>query len=340
MAEGADPVAHGQGVDRVPRGDLGGDLGDDLAGGRVAHVLELADDAAVVVVAHHAGEGHDGPRRGGRDQRRVLGDVEVGVDHVGPQHQPGRLGDPRGVGRRGHVDSVGGVRAARQVASSPVTTDKPDLSPTAPAYAPPQPGTAVGPPPGTGPRRAPVRVLPNVLWTLAALVLVPAGLGLLVWGAGERYVRLLQMREEQAVVPTVAVFAGLLLLALVAVLGAWAPLAPMVSGLLWGVVPGVVLLLDPLLIYRGAAIDDLRRAAAPVDVGGAGRPAGGGAAAPRGGVRRGAGPSLRLEGRRARLSALRPAQTSRLAARSSGVSTSRPSPRSPTSTRRTFSCWR
>ena len=212
----------------------------------------------MVVVAHDAGERHDGPRRGGGDQRRVLGDVEVGVDHVGPQHQPRRLGDPRGVGRRGHVDSVGGVRAARQVASWPVTTDKPDLPPTAPAYAPPQPGTAVGPQPGTGTRRAPVRVLPNVLWTLAALVLVPAGLGLLVWGAGERYVRLLQMRDEQAVVPTAAVFAGLLLLAVVAVLGAWAPLAPMVSGLLWGVVPGVVLLLDPLLIYRGAAIDDLR----------------------------------------------------------------------------------
>ena len=30
------------------------------------------------------------------------------------------------------------------------------------------------------------------------------------------------------------------------------------SGLLWGVVPGAVLFLDPLLIYRGAAIDDLR----------------------------------------------------------------------------------
>ena len=53
-----------------------------------------------------------------------------------------------------------------------------------------------------------MRVLPNVLWTLAALVLVPVGLGLLVWGAGERYVRLLQMREEQAVAPTAAVFGG------------------------------------------------------------------------------------------------------------------------------------
>ncbi len=134
-----------------------------------------------------------------------------------------------------------------------MTTDKPDLPPTAPAYAPPQPGTAVGPAVGAHPRRRPSRMLPNLLLTSAAVVvLTPVALGLLVYGSGVRYVRTLQMLDEAPVVATLLVVVGLVLLLAVAVIGAWAPLAPMVSGLLWGIVPGLVMAADPRLVFSSS----------------------------------------------------------------------------------------
>ena len=53
-------MGDGDGVHVRPGGELLRELGDDLLGGRVAHVLELGHRPAAVVVADDAGEGHDG----------------------------------------------------------------------------------------------------------------------------------------------------------------------------------------------------------------------------------------------------------------------------------------
>ena len=75
----------------VPAGEVVGDLGDDLGGTGMPHILQLPDPAARVVVPHHAGEGHHGPRRPVGDQRGVLLDrkrlrAHARANHRRPRH--------------------------------------------------------------------------------------------------------------------------------------------------------------------------------------------------------------------------------------------------------------
>ena len=77
--ERADAVNDGDGDDVETRRHVGSDLGEEISRGGVGLVVQPQDRAAMVVVPHIAGEGHDRACGGGVD---LLGQLE-GVDVVG-----------------------------------------------------------------------------------------------------------------------------------------------------------------------------------------------------------------------------------------------------------------
>ena len=138
-----------------------------------------------------------------------------------------------------------------------MTTDKPDPTPAAPAYAPPPPGGAAAAAPPAGqqgpwqqgpPPRPRSRVLPNVLLSVLALLLAPLAYALLAYGAGERYTMTMIRLDggSETVLPTLLMLLGLFLFLVVGALGAWAPLAPVLAGIVVGILPGVYNLIDPV----------------------------------------------------------------------------------------------
>jgi hypothetical protein len=90
------------------------------------------------------------------------------------------------------------------------------------------------------------RAVPRLLSGILGLVLTPIALGLLSYGG------LREQRNEMAMTlthrdaPAIALLAGgAILLLVVAALGAWSSTGPLLGGLVWGVLPGVVGLAKP-----------------------------------------------------------------------------------------------
>jgi hypothetical protein len=80
---------------------------------------------------------------------------------------------------------------------------------------------------------------------LVALILTPAGIGLLAYG-GNRYLRSFAGPEfEHDTRGLAALIGGGVVLLIVASLGAWSPAGPLVSGLVYGVAPAAIFLAVP-----------------------------------------------------------------------------------------------
>jgi hypothetical protein len=101
------------------------------------------------------------------------------------------------------------------------------------------------------PRRGGSRALANLLGTLLSVVLTPIGIGLLGHFSYQRY-REIQVLFDPSLnlVALLGVIAGLVVLFLVAASGAWAPAGPLVAGILFGVLPGLVYLFAPTWSMR------------------------------------------------------------------------------------------
>ncbi|WP_233574245.1 hypothetical protein [Amycolatopsis panacis] len=85
----------------------------------------------------------------------------------------------------------------------------------------------------------------RVLSGLAGLVLTPVALGLLGYGGYRQQNVLSTYAAHSDAVSVVLLVAGALLLLAVATLGAWSSAGPLLGGLLWGVLPGLVTLAMP-----------------------------------------------------------------------------------------------
>lgn len=134
------------------------------------------------------------------------------------------------------------------------STDRPGpygAPPPSNPYGPPQ--QPFGAPPAQAWARPPRRTSPvvTVLLTVAGTLLAPLGYLLLAKGAGDRYrlTAMLMQSGSELVVPTLLLLLGLLLLAAVALSAGWAPLAPVVPGVLLGLA-GLHSLVDPTAAYR------------------------------------------------------------------------------------------
>ncbi|MEC3981851.1 hypothetical protein [Amycolatopsis sp. H20-H5] len=103
--------------------------------------------------------------------------------------------------------------------------------------------------PGAPALQRPGRALPRVLSALGGLALTPLGLWLLIYGGG-RLQQSLQLTRGTDVLGIALTIAGGLVLLGVAVLGAVSSLGPILGGLVWGVLPGLLGVLAPLDIYH------------------------------------------------------------------------------------------
>jgi hypothetical protein len=80
---------------------------------------------------------------------------------------------------------------------------------------------------------------------VVALVLTPAGIGLLAYGGNRYLLMLTEGRFEQDTRGITALAGGGLVLLIVASLGAWSPIGPLLSGLVYGLAPAAVFLAVP-----------------------------------------------------------------------------------------------
>jgi hypothetical protein len=89
------------------------------------------------------------------------------------------------------------------------------------------------------------RAVPRLLSGILGLVLTPVALGLLSYG-GLREQNEMAMAVAHRDAQAIALLAGgAILLLVVAALGAWSSTGPLLGGLVWGVLPGVVGLAMP-----------------------------------------------------------------------------------------------
>ncbi len=121
--------------------------------------------------------------------------------------------------------------------------------PSAPQYAGGAPYAGPGLPPA--PRRGGSRALANFLGVLLSIVLTPIGIGLLGHFSYQRFREMqIFLEPNQNLIALLCVIAGVVLLFLVAASAGWAPAGPVVAGLLFGVLPGLVYLVAPTWSMR------------------------------------------------------------------------------------------
>lgn len=103
------------------------------------------------------------------------------------------------------------------------------------------------------------RAVPRLLSGILGLVLTPVALGLLSYGGLRTQQNEMAMVVTQRDAPAIAMVAGgAILLLVVAALGAWSSTGPLLGGLVWGVLPGVVGLAMPewdLRVLRALPFD-------------------------------------------------------------------------------------
>ncbi|MEV0065161.1 MULTISPECIES: hypothetical protein [unclassified Amycolatopsis] len=97
--------------------------------------------------------------------------------------------------------------------------------------------------PATVPPRG--RAVPRVLSGLLGLVVTPVALGLLSYGGYRQQTLIAVMSTRRDALGIALIAGGAILLLLVAALGAWSSSGPLLGGLVWGVLPGVVVLAVP-----------------------------------------------------------------------------------------------
>ncbi|MGW7532016.1 hypothetical protein [Amycolatopsis sp. NPDC054798] len=106
-----------------------------------------------------------------------------------------------------------------------------------PAPYPAQP--AMTAPPGS-------RAVARLLSGLSGLLLTPIALGVLAYGGYRQQTQVsTTFAEHGDSLGTTLMVIGALLLAGVAVLGAWSSAGPVVGGVVWGVLPGAITLVSP-----------------------------------------------------------------------------------------------
>ncbi|MGW4483747.1 hypothetical protein ACWEOE_07880 [Amycolatopsis sp. NPDC004368] len=104
---------------------------------------------------------------------------------------------------------------------------------------------ATFPPPVHQPSQ-PSRALARVFSGLLGLVVTPVALGLLAAGGYRQQMIVMEALTARADALGIAlVVAGAILLLGVAALGAWSSSGPLLGGLVWGVLPGVISLAEP-----------------------------------------------------------------------------------------------
>ncbi|QYN26127.1 hypothetical protein K1T34_22670 [Amycolatopsis sp. DSM 110486] len=80
---------------------------------------------------------------------------------------------------------------------------------------------------------------------LLGLVVTPVALGLLSYGGYRQQTLIAVMSTRRDALGIALIAGGAILLLLVAALGAWSSSGPLLGGLVWGVLPGVVVLAVP-----------------------------------------------------------------------------------------------
>ncbi|MEO9222976.1 MAG: hypothetical protein ABI251_14615 [Mycobacteriaceae bacterium] len=95
------------------------------------------------------------------------------------------------------------------------------------------------------------RIFAHIVGLFVGLFVTPVAIGLIAW-ASTRRLRRFQMNFDQLSDLTSLVLSllGALLLLVLALLTVWAPPAPLVGGILLGVLPTVIQYVQPSWIYR------------------------------------------------------------------------------------------
>ncbi len=97
------------------------------------------------------------------------------------------------------------------------------------------------------------RVIAHIVGVLAGLFVTPVAIALIAWAQNRQLLRVqLSYGQGTDLAALALLLLGALLMFLVALLAMWAPLAPMVGGVLFGVLPSIVQYVHPVWIFDAA----------------------------------------------------------------------------------------